>query len=78
MFSETKEINKVEKDKEYNKNIQNGKKQIRKEMQKLYYYLICLSSNDIYDAAMRHYFMGYKFDKDLHNQCEYPLNIWSY
>ena len=31
MFSETKEINKEKKDKEYNMNIQNGKKQIRKE-----------------------------------------------
>ena len=36
-------------------------------MQKLYYYV---SSNDIYDAAMRHRFIGYKFELDLHNQCE--------
>ena len=78
MFSETKEINNEEKDKEYNMNIQNGNRQIRKEMQKLYYYVNCLSSNDIYDAAMRHHFIGYKFDKDLHNQCECPLNIRSY
>ena len=57
MFSETKEINKEEKDEEYNINMQNGKRQIKKEMQKLYYYLYCLSSNDIYDAAMRHHFI---------------------
>ena len=34
MFSETKEINKEEKVKEYNMNKQNGKRQIRKEMKK--------------------------------------------
>ena len=78
MFSETKEMNKEVKDKEYYMNIQNGKRQIRKEIQILYYYNNCLSSNDIYDAAMRHHFVGQKFDKDLHNQCECPLNIWSY
>ena len=27
---------------------------------------------------MRHHFIGYEFNKDLHNQCEYLLNIWSY
>ena len=43
-------------------------------MQQLYYYLNCLSSNDIYDAAMRHHFIGYKFSDELHNQCECPLN----
>ena len=55
-------------------NIQNGKIQIRKEMQKLYNYVNCLSSNDTYDAAMRHHLIGYKFDKDLHNQCEFSIN----
>ena len=27
---------------------------------------------------MRHHFIEYKFDKDLHNQCQCPLNMWSY
>ena len=27
---------------------------------------------------MRHHFIGYKFDKDLHNQCECLLNNRSY
>ena len=35
-------------------------------MQQLYYYVNCLSSNDIYDAAIRHH----KFDTDLHNRYE--------
>ena len=51
-------------------NIFKLKKQIRKEMQQLYYYVNCLSSNDIFDATIRHHFARYKFDKDLHNQCE--------
>ena len=59
-------------------NIQDGKRQIRKEIQKLYYYVNCISSNDIYDAAMRHHFVVYKFEKDLHNQFKCPLNIWPY
>ena len=49
-------------------NIFNAKKQIRKGMQQLYYYVNCLSSNDIFDAAMQYHFVGHKFNKDLHYQ----------
>ena len=27
---------------------------------------------------MRHHFIGYRFNKELHNQCECPLNIRLY
>ena len=47
-------------------------------MQQWYYYANCLASNNIFDAAMRHHFVGQKFDKDLQNHCEYPLNIRLY
>ena len=46
-------------------------------MQQLYFYENCLASNDIFDGATRHLFVRHKFYKDLHNQCECPLNIWS-
>ena len=65
-------------------NISNAKKHIRKEMQQLYYYLNCLSSNDIFDAALRHHFITdsgkknhlalYQSDENKHSQCECPLN----
>ena len=64
------------KNKEYNRNIFNSKKQIRKQMQQSYYYGNCLLSNNLFNAAMRHHFVWYKFYKDLNDQCECPLNNW--
>ena len=68
-FLETKEMNKEGKDFEFQMNILNSNKQMSNQMQQLYYYVNCLSSNDIFDAATRHHFIRYNY-KDLHNQYE--------
>ena len=65
-FLETKNINKYE-NKIY------SKKQMRKEIQQLYNYVNCLSSNNLVVVTMRHHFVGHKFNKDLQNQFERPL-----
>ena len=74
IFSATENMTNVQIIKVNWKSILHAKKQIRKEIQQLYHYLNCLSSNDIFDAAMRHHFIGHQFQDNLHNQCECPLN----
>ena len=43
-------------------------------MQKLCQYMNCLPTNLLFDAGLRHIFIGFKFDKDAHSQRECPLS----
>ena len=46
-------------------------------MQKPYQDKKCLPTNLLFDAILRHIFIGFKFDKDIHCRCECPLRNWS-
>ena len=37
----------------------------------------CLPTNLLFDTGLRHIFIGFKFDKDTHSQCECSLSNWS-
>ena len=53
-----------------------------KKIQKLYQCMNCSPTNLLFDAALRHIFIGFKFDKDTHSQYECPSSNrsrkWSY
>ena len=36
-----------------------------------------LTTNFLFDAGLRHIFIGFEFDKDAHSQCECSLSKWS-
>ena len=46
-------------------------------MQKLNQCMNRLPTNLLFDGGLRHIFIGFKFDKDTHSQCECPLSNWS-
>ena len=37
----------------------------------------CLPTNLLFDARLQYIFIGSKFDKDTHSQCECPLSSWT-
>ena len=54
------------------------KTQILETRNELYQYMNRLPTNLLFDAGLRHIFVGFKFDKDTNSQCEYPLGTsWS-